>query len=66
MRTCAQVEAEAITDSRPIPGFVPRQGKGLPVFGKSSNYPPKGKVCGPANLLCKMPSLFAWLRYLFL
>ena len=39
-----QVEAEANTDSRPLPGFVPRKGAGLPLFGKSSTYPPPGPV----------------------
>lgn len=41
-----QVEAEANTDSRPLPGFVPRKGAGLPLFGKSSTYPPPGPVSG--------------------
>ena len=40
----SQVEAEGNTDSRPLPGFTPRKGKGLPVFGKSSSAPPKAKV----------------------
>jgi len=35
-----RVEAEANTDTRPIPGFVPRRGAGLPFLGKSSTYPP--------------------------
>lgn len=39
-----QVEAEANTDSRPIPGFIPRRGAGLPIFGKSATYPPAGPV----------------------
>ena len=39
-----QVEAEADTDSRPLPGFTPRKGKGLPFLGKSSSTPPKAKV----------------------
>ena len=39
-----RVEAEANTDARPLPGFVPRKGAGLPIFGKSSTYPPKDKV----------------------
>jgi hypothetical protein len=30
-----QVEAEASTDSRPLPGFTPRQGAGFPLLGKS-------------------------------
>lgn len=34
-----KVEAEASTDTRPIPGFEPRQGAGLPLFGKSFTYP---------------------------
>ena len=38
-RTTTQVEAEASTDTRPIPGFQPRQGAGLPLFGKSFTYP---------------------------
>lgn len=37
-----RVEAEANTDSRPLPGFIPRKGAGLPLFGKSSTYPPPG------------------------
>ena len=43
-RMRAQVEAEGNTDSRPLPGFTPRKGKGLPIFGKSSSTPPKAKV----------------------
>lgn len=39
-RPCAQVEAEASISSRPIPGFTPRQGAGIALFGKSFNYPP--------------------------
>jgi hypothetical protein len=37
-----QVEAEASTDSRPLPGFTPREGKGLPfgILGVSSAEPP--------------------------
>lgn len=37
-----QVEAEANTDSRPLPGFTPRSGKGLPfgILGVSSTDPP--------------------------
>lgn len=35
-----KVEAEASTESRPLPGFTPRQGAGLSLFGKSSTYPP--------------------------
>ena len=35
-----QVEAEANTVSRPLPGFTPRKGKGLPLFGKSESTPP--------------------------
>lgn len=38
------MEAEASTDSLPLPGFVPRKGAGLPLFGKSSTYPPPGPV----------------------
>jgi hypothetical protein len=34
------VEAEASIDSRPLEGFTPRQGQGLPLFGKSFNTPP--------------------------
>ena len=36
------MEAEASTDARPIPGFVPRRGKGLPfgLLGVSSTQPP--------------------------
>ena len=39
-----QVEAEGDTDSRPLPGFTPRKGKGFPLLGKSSSKPPKAKV----------------------
>ena len=39
-----QVEAEANTDGQPLPGFTPRKGAGLPLFGKSSTYPPLGPV----------------------
>ena len=37
-----QVEAEANTDRRPLPGFTPRSGEGLPfgIMGKSSTQPP--------------------------
>lgn len=37
-----KVEAEASTDARPIPGFVPRRGKGLPfgLLGTSVTTPP--------------------------
>ena len=35
-----RVEAEASTQSRPLPGFTPRAGAGLPLFGKSETYPP--------------------------
>lgn len=35
-----KVEAQASTETRPLPGFTPRQGEGLPLFGKSFNYPP--------------------------
>lgn len=34
------MEAQASTETRPLPGFTPRQGEGLPLFGKSFNYPP--------------------------
>lgn len=34
------MEAEASIDSRPLEGFTPRQGQGLPLFGKSFNTPP--------------------------
>ncbi len=34
------MEAQASTETRPLPGFSPRQGEGLPLFGKSFNYPP--------------------------
>ncbi|CAD7697476.1 unnamed protein product [Ostreobium quekettii] len=30
-----RVEAASSTDSQPIPGFVPRQGEGIPLLGKS-------------------------------
>ena len=39
-----QVEAEASTDSRPLPGFTPRKGPGLPLLGKSVTYPPARRV----------------------
>merc|ERR1719387_1998404 len=35
-----RVEAEAVTDSRPRAGFVPRRGAGIPIFGKSDSSPP--------------------------
>lgn len=37
-----QVEAEASTDARPLPGFTPREGEGLPfgIMGKSMTHPP--------------------------
>jgi hypothetical protein len=35
-----RVEAEASTQSRPLPGFTPRAGAGLPLFGRSETYPP--------------------------
>ena len=35
-----RVEADAITDARPLEGFVPRKGQGLPFLGKSDNSPP--------------------------
>ena len=38
------MEAEGNTDSRPLPGFTPRKGKGLPIFGKSKSGPPARKV----------------------
>ncbi len=42
-----QVEAEANTDLRKLPGFTPRKGKGLPIFGKSSSEPPTRQVPVP-------------------
>jgi hypothetical protein len=39
-----QVEAEANTDNNPLPGFKPRRGAGLALFGKSSSEPPTKKV----------------------
>lgn len=39
-----QVEAEASTDSQPLPGFTPRKGAGLPFLGKSVTYPPARRV----------------------
>ena len=39
-----QVEAEASTDSRPLPGFTPRKGAGLPFLGKSVTYPPASQA----------------------
>jgi hypothetical protein len=50
-----QVEAEANTDSRPLKGFVPRKGAGLPLFGKSSTYPPPGPV-RTCQIYCNMQS----------
>lgn len=44
-----RVMAEANTDTRPIPGFVPRRGAGIPLLGTSVIYPPAAKVpvwCG--------------------
>ena len=40
-----KVEAEASTDTRPLPGFTPRKGKGLPfgILGVSSTQPPASK-----------------------
>lgn len=40
-----KVEAEASVDSRPIPGFVPRQKEGLPfgILGRSNTDPPVKK-----------------------
>ena len=38
-----RVEAEANTDSRPLPGFTPRKGAGLALFGKSKTEPPAKK-----------------------
>jgi PAP_fibrillin len=40
-----KVEAEASTDTRPLPGFIPRKGKGLPfgILGVSSTTPPATK-----------------------
>eukprot|EP01026_Neomeris_dumetosa_P078327 TRINITY_DN8468_c0_g1_i2.p1 TRINITY_DN8468_c0_g1~~TRINITY_DN8468_c0_g1_i2.p1 ORF type:complete len:429 (-),score=38.15 TRINITY_DN8468_c0_g1_i2:235-1521(-) len=35
-----RVAALGSIDSRPLPDFVPRQGEGLPIFGKSLTYPP--------------------------
>eukprot|EP00882_Tetradesmus_deserticola_P008847 GHRQ01009333.1.p1 GENE.GHRQ01009333.1~~GHRQ01009333.1.p1 ORF type:complete len:417 (+),score=153.00 GHRQ01009333.1:317-1567(+) len=35
-----KVEAEASVETRPLPGFTPRRGAGLPLFGKSFAYPP--------------------------
>lgn len=37
-----RVEAEASTDSRPLAGFTPRRGEGLPfgIMGRSSSEPP--------------------------
>ncbi len=39
-----KVMAEANTDTRPIPGFVPRRGAGFKFLGTSVNYPPAAKV----------------------
>lgn len=38
-----KVEAEANTDSNPLPGFTPRRGAGLALFGKSSSEAPARK-----------------------
>lgn len=38
-----KVEAEANTDNNPLPGFKPRRGAGLALFGKSSSEPPTKK-----------------------
>jgi len=35
-----KVEAQANTETRPIPGFTPRRGAGFPLLGKSSTKPP--------------------------
>ena len=35
-----RVEAEASTTVAPLPGFTPRRGAGLPLFGKSQTGPP--------------------------
>lgn len=35
-----QVEALASTSTRPLAGFTPRKGAGLPLFGKSFTGPP--------------------------
>lgn len=35
------MEAEASTDSRPLPGFTPRKGEGIFLFGKSKSDPPE-------------------------
>ena len=51
-----QVEAEASTDSRPLPGFTPRKGAGLPFLGKSVTYPPARRVrqhVPPAQSACR-------------
>lgn len=45
-----RVEAQANTDARPLPGFTPRKGAGLPIFGKSSTWAPKAKVWANQNL----------------
>ena len=39
-----KVEAEANTDSNKRPGFTPRKGQGLAIFGKSSSQPPVSRV----------------------
>lgn len=36
----AQVEAEASTEAAPLPGFTPRKGVGLALFGRSDSRPP--------------------------
>lgn len=36
-----RVEAEASTDTRPLPGFTPRKGAGFPLLGKSKTDPPE-------------------------
>ena len=50
-----QVEAEANTVSRPLPGFTPRKGKGLPLFGKSESTPPSSPASqSPLTFQCSV------------
>ena len=62
-----QVEAEASTDARPREGFTPRKGAGLPLFGKSENYPAEKKVRWARacqfrdSTMCELCSCRCWL-----
>ena len=52
-----QVEAEANTLSRPLPGFTPRKGQGLPFFGKSESTPPSSPASPNLNAFYSRPVL---------